>query len=816
MPWVDWIWSAEIEPFPSAVHAARFPQSVNLGDMTADDFVERAAAVGLPDLIVAGTPCFPAGTMVATARGFVGIEDVAVGDEVLTHTGRMRRVVRVGSKTAPTWRLRGQGHPDMVTTANHPFLSRQRMSRSTRVNGASVRQTWWSDADWVRADEMRGRHWAMPTAWPSLPVPPVVAVGAERVEPALSEDLLWLAGAYVGDGWTRWWTGGKGGVVYGVNPAKAALIIERCRAAGLNVTSSAERTVDKLQVCGTALARWMETHFGKGAGEKRLPMWLLGAPENLRRAFAAGYIATDGCTKSLPAWEDMTATTVSRRLAIDLRALGITLGCAASVQRVEVSPTTVIEGRTVRQRTQWSVTWSRSTRTSVEIDGMRWQLVRDASPTGEDAVVYDLEVEDDHSYVADGIVVHNCQAFSVAGLRNSLDDDRGNLTLRFVRICDAIDDLRRAAGLVPLIVLWENVPGVLSVRDNAFGCFLGALVGDDAPIDLDGRKWPGAGVVAGPARVAAWRTLDAQFFGVAQRRRRVFVLAVGGAGGWAAADALLPVVEGVRWHSAPRREAREGVARGAAVGAGGGGEPGGVTEFLPQSSRVYMPDGVAPALQATGTRMGNRAPQVVAPVVIGGGPEGGQIAGTVSSKWAKGTGGPAGDECYNLVAYAPDVSATLVGRSSRGGGQINSPGHNVDQQVVAVTAFDPKRDPGLGIGAPGDPSFSLTATAPHAVAIDLRNGAETGGVAQTLQSHHKSNSLNAEPTVLQGTAVRRLTPVETERLQGLPDGWTDVPYRGKPAADGPRYKSIGNSMAVPVLAWIGDRIRTVLTNKGDA
>lgn len=131
-----------------------------------------------------------------------------------------------------------------------------------------------------------------------------------------------------------------------------------------------------------------------------------------------------------------------------------------------------------------------------------------------------------------------CQAFSVAGKRGSLADDRGNLCLTFCRMADHFK---------PKWVLWENVPGVLSTPDNAFGCFLGALCGADAPVipPGGGRKHPNSGVVAGPKRTVAWRVLDAQWHRVPQRRKRVFVLAVAGAGNWASADALLPVGERV-------------------------------------------------------------------------------------------------------------------------------------------------------------------------------------------------------------------------------------------------------------------------------
>ena len=117
-----------------------------------------------------------------------------------------------------------------------------------------------------------------------------------------------------------------------------------------------------------------------------------------------------------------------------------------------------------------------------------------------------------------------CQSFSLAGLRKSLDDERGNLCLTFCEIADAIDDIRAIQGKRPSIVLWENVPGVLNSKDNAFGHFLGRLVGSDFPLKTDTGRWPGSGYVTGPKRNVAWRTLDAQHFGVAQRRKRVFVV----------------------------------------------------------------------------------------------------------------------------------------------------------------------------------------------------------------------------------------------------------------------------------------------------
>ena len=118
-----------------------------------------------------------------------------------------------------------------------------------------------------------------------------------------------------------------------------------------------------------------------------------------------------------------------------------------------------------------------------------------------------------------------CQAFSLAGTRGSLNDNRGNLTLEFVRIANAIDDVRQRDGKQPSIILWENVPGVFSTKDNAFGNFIAGLVGETVPIEPTGKRWENCGIAIGPTRSAIWRVLDAQYFGLAQRRKRVFVVA---------------------------------------------------------------------------------------------------------------------------------------------------------------------------------------------------------------------------------------------------------------------------------------------------
>lgn len=151
-----------------------------------------------------------------------------------------------------------------------------------------------------------------------------------------------------------------------------------------------------------------------------------------------------------------------------------------------------------------------------------------------------------------------CQSFSVAGMRKGMADDRGALSLCYVDIANAIDEERKCFGEPECVAVWENVPGVLSDKSNAFGCFLGALAGEDCELQPPGGRWKDAGCVYGPQRAIAWRILDAQFFGLAQRRRRVFVVASARNGFDPAA--VLFEREGVRRDIAPSREASQKVA----------------------------------------------------------------------------------------------------------------------------------------------------------------------------------------------------------------------------------------------------------------
>ena len=461
-----------------------------------------------------------------------------------------------------------------------------------------------------------------------------------------------------------------------------------------------------------------------------------------------------------------------------------------------------------------------------------------------------------------------CQSFSVAGLRGGLADPRGNLMLTFLGLADAKK---------PKWIVWENVPGVLSSNGGKdFGTFLGAL----------GELGYGF----------AYRVLDAQYFGVAQRRRRVFV--VGYLGDWRPAAAVLFESESLQRNPKQSRTKREETPTDAQGSLGesskswwdggqtaatltkqnaGGNQRmpdkdnfGAVIEQVaqpqyfeshPNDSRVTGPHDVGNTVSARyGTGGGNtplvsqpfrkvrraqsetdfetwekdekantlncfdqgdvRSTNVVAqPITME------KIAGPIDASYYKGQGSRQGGErefvaqpiavdCFNQTIN--EKTSQTIGSSAS---DVNHYGAVLQPTIIDRAAFN------QGQNAQYEPRIeegqtmpSLVAKGPHAIAspkaVDFRNQNISDDVAGTLQAKNNGGySLNYQPGVLHTMAIRRLTPKECERLQGFPDDWTKIHYhkngKSKECPDGPRYKACGNSMAVPVMRWIGERIEKI-------
>lgn len=381
-----------------------------------------------------------------------------------------------------------------------------------------------------------------------------------------------------------------------------------------------------------------------------------------------------------------------------------------------------------------------------------------------------------------------CQAFSVAGLRKGMKDPRGQLSLRFIEIAH---ELASTNGLRNLLV--ENVPGWLSHEDNAFGCFLGGLVGaDDALPNPIGGSWPRAGMVAGPRARAAWRVLDAQYAGLAQRRQRVFLVADFGNG--ADPAAILFERKSLSGHHPPRRETGEGIAGTLSARTQGGGGLG--TDFECEG-------GLQPVGSAVGFGGGNTSGPIDIAACLTA--KGQRVDFEVETFLA--------EPAHTLRAEGFDASEDGTGRST----------------PLVPVAF-PERLSGTQFAAAEDRSPSLCAQNPMAVAIQagaLRENPSSGpdgagvqsDLAYTIEARAEVQAVATE------WAVRRLTVTECCRLQGYPDDWTLIEHgsrrtvaedeadyltakgahvvrdnagrlRTNAAADGPRYKALGNAWAV--------------------
>lgn len=451
-------------------------------------------------------------------------------------------------------------------------------------------------------------------------------------------------------------------------------------------------------------------------------------------------------------------------------------------------------------------------------------------------------------------------------MREGLSDDRGQLTLSYVELANAIDAKRRERGEPEAIIVWENVPGVLSSKDNAFGCFLAGLAGESSELQPSGGKWTHAGCVSGPQRVIAWRVLDAQFFGVAQRRRRVFVVA-SARKGFDPAEVLFEF-DSVRRDSAPRRESQPEIARNAGERTKVGSHwdnPANPHPTLNQSNNI---GGIGASNQELFSQRGcglvsdaysdvartllakendSTAEDLETYAVVGSQTQyGDEIAGTLT---ARHDSSPCADRGMNVLAYGGgnsrgniDVAACLTAKGQRIDFEVetfavhgtqdpdtnrelaHTLGRNNGQENACI-AFSYKDN---GADATSDLSPTIRAGnhdkshansgQPPAICIQhasigRHDAAGPQGKGYQEDVAFTQDSRSSADVVQYGMQVRRLTPIECERLQGFPDNHTLIGWRGKDAdecPDGPRYKAIGNSMAVPVMRWIGERIAAAL------
>lgn len=388
-----------------------------------------------------------------------------------------------------------------------------------------------------------------------------------------------------------------------------------------------------------------------------------------------------------------------------------------------------------------------------------------------------------------------CQDVSIAGHRAGVLEEgtRSNLYTHIIRI---VKEMKHATnGVQPRWVVLENVRGLLSVdQGDGFAQVLQDLA------DLG-------------ALVIEWALLDSQFFGIPQRRQRVFVAAcLDPATADRCPDPLLPVAESLPGHLAKSRKK--------------GTKPPARTPGSPDSGGLVADTGIVTALTAMDGWDRPDLAHAQAGWLV---PETGVI-NAISSKWAKGTGGPSGDECQNLVALAVAENQRGELRTSDIVPNLTTGGGKPGQGYPAVLTYqeDPtpiqdgreieKHQNGLGIGEPGDPSYTLDTAGTQSVAITfaMQPADQQGGpgalrlvetdVAPTIAASDGAKVSDRGLRIAYGAAVRRITPLEGERLQGWPDNHTLYGANGQEQSDSARYKQIGNGISAPVAQWVAERI----------
>ena len=518
------VWSSEIEPFPLRVEAARFPDCKQLGSV-----MDISGADAEPvDIITFGSPCFPKGTLVLTAYGYLPIEEIRVGMKVLTHTGAWRSVSATGNKYGQTVRLRGN-HYGLECTANHPIYTvSEKHDYGTRRNGKRNNRIVITDEkSWVPAEEMLGKLWAVPNYAESLEID--LPNGYEA-----STELFYFTGRWLGDGWIR---GGKRpdrpsdfATVYLCDSKdKADELVNAVSALTDHYSFEECGNTVKIKFHSREICDWLVQNFGKYSYGKTMPGWVFGMKYEYRNALMNGLIDSDGHFYKRK--NEIRISTVSKKLAESIRILGEGLGFSTTVFFTKTPETYVIEGRQVSQRDYYTV--------ALHFDNQRphwtddrhgWYRVRSVQLANEQGTtVYNLTVDTDNSYIADGIVVHNCQDLSVAGKQAGIHDgERSNLFFEAIRI---IKEMRNAtANEFPRFAVWENVPGAFSSnKGEDFRAVLDAFCSvceDGVHVPRPERGgWRPSGCVVGNGYSIAWRVYDAQFWGVPQRRKRIYLIA---------------------------------------------------------------------------------------------------------------------------------------------------------------------------------------------------------------------------------------------------------------------------------------------------
>lgn len=507
-------------------------ESKNLGDITKVDETELDNF----NMICGGSPCFVEGTLVLTELGYKPIEEIKIGDVVLTHNNKWKKVIHTMTNEAnELYRIKCMPSEDIHCTANHPFYVRKRNNLQDSKTGKR-----WREFDkplWIEAKNLT-REYYVGTAinnkseiphWEGI-IKAVNATDKTYIENTLSDkfqtkEFWYVIGRFIGDGWIR----SSGGIIICANDSELHQITPYLEKLNWNYCISKERTVNKIHITFKEIGEYC-LRFGKGAANKHLTDDILNLPVDLLKSFIEGFVSADGTQDSSGLYR---ITSVSRSMIYELgQCIAKVYHRPFSIYFTQRTRTTVIEGRTVNQKDTYSIHYKLTTNTQDKAfyeDGYVWSPINEILQEEYKGLVYNLEVEDDNSYVVQNVVVHNCQDFSVAGKQkgsvwtckecgheynpltvhwNERDKcpNCGSKNIDKTRSSLLVEYLRVVRANKPNFGIYENVKNIVGkqFKDTTFKLF------------TDELEEYGYNVY--------WKVLNAKNYGIPQNRERVYLL----------------------------------------------------------------------------------------------------------------------------------------------------------------------------------------------------------------------------------------------------------------------------------------------------
>lgn len=442
---VETYYASEIDKYAISITQHNFPNTVQMGDV--NNWKEWDIDWKSIDLIIGGSPCFVAGTLVMTDKGMKPIEEIKIGDMVLTHNSRYRKVLNIGGKFVDSvYNIKGMGFDNITTTSNHPFYAREKYYQY-EDKGMKTKEGWkkkskvrhYKDPQWVEAKDLdKTKHYLGVTYNTEL---------SEDTDNH-SEDFWYFVGRFVGDGWIRKTKRKhrKNSYIYQAilccGKSEFDEVKQIMDSIGYTYNYSEERTVYKFRICSMELVDYL-SKCGIGAINKCVhpDVWML--PLNKKKAFLEGYISADG---SYPKNKKdyCIITTISKQLTYELKILitevyNTPIGITYRIN----NPTHTIEGRQVNQHNSYYLKFKTYThpqdKSFFDKDmSYSWSQITSITTEERQTIVYNMEVEEDNSYTANGVVVHNCQNLSNTGNGTGLEGSESGLFYRYLEILNHI------------------------------------------------------------------------------------------------------------------------------------------------------------------------------------------------------------------------------------------------------------------------------------------------------------------------------------------------------------------------------------------